>query len=103
MRQAEFPPPEMHERQQKRQNPAEMHEVNTILAGMLHEAGGASQKPRYAETDHHAHHDANVDEDFDGRRLGLHGGFRIGQVSTHPRESGQPINASKKKPDAGNF
>jgi hypothetical protein len=66
MVEAEFPPPEMHQHQECRQRPAEMHRVERRAARMLHDARDAREQPRHAKADHHAHDDADMREDFRG-------------------------------------
>src|SRR5262249_22820464 len=40
----EFPPPEMHEGEQDRDDPADVHEIDLVAAGMVDEAGKAGEQ-----------------------------------------------------------
>src|SRR6185312_1242443 len=71
--QPELPPPEMAERDQHEQHPAEMHPVHALALRMLHEARRTREQPGDAEPERDAHDDADVRKDRGRNSVGRHG------------------------------
>ena len=69
-RQAELPPPEVNDPEQKRGCPAQMKDGNLGAPGMLDETCEAVQQRRYAQPDDDRNHNSNVKVEI---RIGLQG------------------------------
>ncbi|HEY3149996.1 MAG TPA: hypothetical protein VGJ75_26775 [Dongiaceae bacterium] len=61
-RQAELEPPEMHDRKQQEQRPAEMHQIDSVARRMLDKARQPGQQPRHGEAGDDPDDDADVNE-----------------------------------------
>ena len=71
-RQAELPPPEVNDPEQKRGCPAQMKDGNLGAPGMLDETCEAVQQRRYAQPDDDRNHDSDVKVKFRIRLLRAH-------------------------------
>lgn len=101
LKEAEFPPPKVHDRQQDRGYPAQVDHVEPVLTGVLHDTCNAQKQPREPKADHHAHDNPNVREDvMSGDNLLLHSGF-IRRVTTRRTDSVTEAFSALKDPEGG--
>jgi len=64
----------MHQHQEHRGDPGQMHGIEPVLAGMLDDARHPRQQAGDTKPDHHAHDDADMRENIVGRgEFGGHG------------------------------